>query len=809
MKSKSSNIPVKVFISYIALAALIFSVGWILYSENKVFSQVESKLNLEENKVLKISKLFSNVYKTESLARKTIQSNSTADFKNYLLETDSLGLRIDSLKTIVSSEYQISLLDSVTVLLDDKTRNIKQLQIIKSQNTDEASVEDAISELDKLEFSLRKLRLKDFHKNPDNLSSYQRNVLQNYVEYLNKNIPDDSTNTLSKKASDSLLSASKRLLNSVKIKTERKKNALNLEEKKLLNNEILISDQLRKVLHLIEREVIVYSIKNNNEKDKSLKRINEIVTIAAIIGLLLTVFFSILIANDFSKTQLYKKQLEVANFKTRNLLKSREQLISTVSHDLKTPLSTIAGYTELLDNSTLTTKQTYFTTNIKNSVDYISRLVKDLLDFSQIEAGKITIEAQPFCLKNTIETVSKNVQAVYSQKNIRLVLNIDEDLNNPILGDEFRLQQVLTNLIGNAYKFTTEGFINVSAELVNSKKNVLLSINDSGIGIEEESQELIFEEFAQANEAIEKTFGGTGLGLSISKKITTLLRGDLYLKESSSKGSCFQIRLPITFAPDHQIIKETKILFVPEVQNKTIIVVDDDTDLLQLTTHVLKKYYTVLSFSDSSAAIKSIETTEFDLLITDIQMPAIDGFSLVNAIKSNINNKYEEQPIIAMTGRTDLADSTYQKAGFTVVVNKPFTPTILLQTIDAIFLQKAIPDQDKIANFKNAPLFSLESIGSFLNNDKDEIRSVIESLFDTTKTNLIVLQENVAFSNFDMIKQVAHKMGPMFRQIEANEIAGILRILETSDLNKSEISDYYLNLETKINYLFTEIKKVL
>lgn len=809
MKSKSSNIPVKVFISYIALAALIFSVGWILYSENKVFSQVESKLNLEENKVLKISKLFSNVYKTESLARKTIQSNSAADFKNYLLETDSLGLRIDSLKTIVSSEYQISLLDSVTVLLADKTRNIKQLQIIKSQNTDEASVEDAISELDKLEFSLRKLRLKDFHKNPDNLSSYQRNVLQNYVEYLNKNIPDDSTNTLSKKASDSLLSASKRLLNSVKIKTERKKNALNLEEKKLLNNEILISDQLRKVLHLIEREVIVYSIKNNNEKDKSLKRINEIVTIAAIIGLLLTVFFSILIANDFSKTQLYKKQLEVANFKTRNLLKSREQLISTVSHDLKTPLSTIAGYTELLDNSTLTTKQTYFTTNIKNSVDYISRLVKDLLDFSQIEAGKITIEAQPFCLKNTIETVSKNVQAVYSQKNIRLVLNIDEDLNNPILGDEFRLQQVLTNLIGNAYKFTTEGYINVSAELVNSKKNVLLSINDSGIGIEEESQELIFEEFAQANEAIEKTFGGTGLGLSISKKITTLLGGDLYLKESSSKGSCFQIKLPITFAPDHQIIKETKILFVPEVQNKTIIVVDDDTDLLQLTTHVLKKYYTVLSFSDSSAAIKSIETTEFDLLITDIQMPEIDGFSLVNAIKSNINNKYEGQPIIAMTGRTDLADSTYQKAGFTVVVNKPFTPTILLQTIDAIFLQKAIPDQDKIANFKNAPLFSLESIGSFLNNDKDEIRSVIESLFDTTKTNLIVLQENVAFSNFDMIKQVAHKMGPMFRQIEANEIAGILRILETSDLNKSEISDYYLNLETKINYLFTEIKKVL
>jgi signal transduction histidine kinase/CheY-like chemotaxis protein len=809
MKSKSNNIPVKVFVSYIALAALIFSVGWILYSENKVFSQVESKLNLEENKVLKISKLFSNVYETESLARRTIQSNSETDFKNYLLETDSLGLRIDSLKSIVSSKYQISLLDSVSVLLSDKTQNIKKLQIIKSQNTDETSVKNAISELDKLEFSLSKLRLKDFHKNPDNLSTYQRTVLQNYVEYLNKNIPDDSTNTLSKKASDSILAASKRLLNSVKLKTERKRNALNLEEKKLLNNEILISDQLRKVLHLIEREVIVYSIKNNNEKDKSLKRINEIVTIAAIVGLLLTVFFSILIANDFSKTQLYKKQLEVANFKTRNLLKSREQLISTVSHDLKTPLSTIAGYTELLDNSNLTTKQAYFTTNIKNSVDYITRLVKDLLDFSQIEAGKIMIEAKPFSLKNTIDTVSKNIQSVYSQKNIRLVLNIDEELNKPILGDEFRLQQVLTNLIGNAYKFTNEGFINISAELLNNKNTVLISINDSGIGIEQDSQELIFEEFAQANESIEKTFGGTGLGLSISKKITHLLGGDLYLKESSLKGSCFEIRLPIIFAPSNQILTTKTVMYIPEVQGKTIIVVDDDTDLLQLTTQVLKRHYNVLSFSDANEAIKTINKTAFDLLITDIQMPLIDGFTLVSTIKNNHNSYYNNQPIIAMTGRTDLVESTYIKAGFTVVVSKPFTPAILLKTIDAIFLEKSIPDQDKITKNNDAPLFSLESLGSFLNNDKDEIRTIIESLIDTTKTNLIVLRENIELSNFEAVKQVAHKMGPMFRQIEANEIAGILRILETATLNSTEINDYYLHLEAKINYLFSEIMKVI
>jgi HPt (histidine-containing phosphotransfer) domain-containing protein len=112
-------------------------------------------------------------------------------------------------------------------------------------------------------------------------------------------------------------------------------------------------------------------------------------------------------------------------------------------------------------------------------------------------------------------------------------------------------------------------------------------------------------------------------------------------------------------------------------------------------------------------------------------------------------------------------------------------------------------------NGNGTSLFSLESLGSFLNNDKHEIRNIIESLIDTTKTNLIALRENIELSNFEMVKQVAHKMGPMFRQIEANEIAGILRILETADLNTKESTDYYMQLEAKINYLFSELIKVI
>ena len=809
MGNKNSNIPVKVFISYIALAALVISVGWILYSENKVYSNLESKINFEENKVLKISKLFSNVYKTESLARKTIQSNSEKDFKNYLLETDSLEIRIDSLKKIVTTNYQIKLLDSVTVLLSEKTQNIRQLKAIKNKTTEETSVKNAIQELNKLEFSLRKLQLQDFHKNPDKLSNYQRRVLQNYVDYLNQNIADDSTNTLTKKASDSILSASKRLLNVVKVETEKKKASLDLQEKKLLNNEILISDQLRKVLHIIEREIFVYSIKNNNEKEKSLKRINQIVTAAAIIGLFLTVFFSVLIASDFSRTQSYKKQLEIANFKSRNLLKSREQLISTVSHDLKTPLSTIVGYAELLGNSELTNKQSYYTNNIKNSSEYISRLVKDLLDFSQIEAGKITIEKTPFSLKETIQEVAQNIQSVYPQKEIELLITTDEKLNQFIIGDEFRLKQVLINIIGNAYKFTTEGFIAINAILEPSQNIVFISITDSGIGIEKTSQKLVFEEFAQANESIEKTFGGTGLGLSISKKIIALLGGELYLKDSSEKGSCFEIKLPVSFDETSINNIDNTTIYIPTKQNKTIVLVDDDADLLQLTTEVLKQYFNVVSFSSGQEVIQHLTSTSFDLLITDIQMPTMDGFELVNTIQTQGNSTYSGQPIIAVTGRADLKDEIYQNVGFTAVLKKPFTPNILLKTIDAIFTKTALPLQEKIITKSSAVLFSLHSLQQFLNNDSIAIKNIIDSLITTTNSNLSQLKNNIQELDYQKVKQVAHKMAPMFKQIEATEIASILTVLELEDLNEPELKKYFSSLESKIRFLFTEIKKAI
>lgn len=809
MESKKSYTALKVLFSYVALLALVVTVGCFLYAENVVYNKLESKIAFEKTKILKVSKLFSNVYKTESLARKTIQNNSEEDFKSYLIETDSLKSRIDTLKQIVTTQYQKTLLDSVTYLLSEKTKNIKQLKTIKNKAEDEVSVNTAIDEITKMEFKLRKLELQDFNKNPNQLGSYQRNVLQKYVDYLNQNIPDDSTNTLSKKASDSILANSKKLLSNVKLKAEKKKESLNFEENKLLKNEIAISDQLRKVLRIIEREIIINSIKNNSLKEKSLKKVNEIVTASAIIGLVLTLFFSILIVSDYSKSQVYKKQLEIANFKTKNLLKSREQLISTVSHDLKTPLSTIVGYSELLGNSDVNTKQSYFIKNIKNSSEYITQLVQDLLDFSQIEAGKIAIEKVPFLLPDVIDEVAKSIQTVYKQKNIDLIINVDEKLNTRIVGDPFRLKQILSNIIGNAYKFTEEGFIKISAYTDQDDKYII-TIQDSGIGIEKANQKLVFEEFAQANESIEKKYGGTGLGLSICQKIIALLGGSLKLESTFGKGSTFEIQLPLQFDHSQIAVPEVKKPVSRTTKKQTFIVIDDDINLLNLTSGVLRQeQHQVLSFNSALKALEAIKNANFDFIITDIQMPEIDGFMFLEKLKKANYSTYKNQPIIALTGRTDLDASVYSEAGFTTVIQKPYSPKILLETIHLILENDTLPNtafNDEKEN-PTSKLYSLETLQEFLGNDNAALKEVLKSFIESSTENLASLENAVIEKNTAEINSIAHRVAPMFKQIQAREISELLKVLENKDLETSDLKDIFKVLKSKTDLLFTALKK--
>ncbi|TDD99345.1 hybrid sensor histidine kinase/response regulator [Flavobacterium cellulosilyticum] len=804
---KKNYIPVKYLIGYLIIIALFISVVWFLYAENKHFANTQKENVLESSTILKVSNLLTEINKTENLARVAIQSNKASNFKKYLDKSSALYITIDSLKRHLPSQNQIILLDSVKVLLTKKTKNIEKLKSIKNRTEGETAVTNAIVDLTKMEASLRKLEIKDFVKHPSQMGSYQRDVLNKYISYLNQNIPDDSSNTLTKKATDSILMVSKKLLNEVKIKTEQKKQLMSNEENALSKNELLISKQLQKVLTVIETEIIKNSTESYLDREKSLGKTNQIVTTAAIIGLLLALLFLIIILNDFSKSQLYKKQLEAANANTQKILSSREQLIATVSHDLKTPLSTIIGYTELLTNTPLNNKQQHFVENVKGSSNYIAQLVQDLLDFTQIEAGKIAVEKVSFSLPKIIGEVAESISSVYQSKSIELTLNISPELQQNIIGDPFRLRQIITNVIGNSFKFTEKGFIKIEASINSSLKTITILVEDSGIGIAEQSQQLIFEEFTQANEHIEKEYGGTGLGLTISKKIAHILGGDLSLSSELGKGTTIKIEMPLFF--DEAVSMKNASLSTYLPTQVKVVVIDDDVNLLKLTAEVLKQnQFVPIPFTLATDALDWIANNSFDCILTDIQMPIMDGFSFVQELKKRANTNYKNQAVIAITGKNDLDLDGYRKRGFTTVIHKPYSPTTLIQIVEAIVNREEVAHAANVIEPKMPhETYTLDNIKAFLPNEKESLIEVIQSFMDSTADNLKTLEQAIILGNQAESKNSAHKMNPMFKQIRAHEISVILDQLELKDNSLAEITSLFETVKPKIMTLFELLKK--
>ena len=423
------------------------------------------------------------------------------------------------------------------------------------------------------------------------------------------------------------------------------------------------------------------SIKKENAMRGSIR----LAAIASLLGFIMVCVFTFLINRDFWKVQNYREKLEKEKKHSEWLLKSREQLLSTVSHDLRNPLNTIQGYTELMANATLTSQQNGYLEKVKSTTNYIINLINDLLDFSKLEAGQLKLYKNTFVLGNLIRETVDNLTALFEDKSLHLFVEIDPALENKVKGDSVRLRQILINLIGNAFKFTEEGAINITAKVLKDSKDGItaqISITDTGIGIAKEKQQLIFEEFVQAEAKTEKEFGGYGLGLTISKKLSELLKGSLTLESQLGKGSTFTLRLPLEKSSEEVLSAPEKKIYAKN--DFRILLIDDDTALLAMLGELMNsmgiKTYTFSSF----LSVKKNAPLNYDVVLTDIQMPEITGFELMKELRSKEYLHYVGQPIVAMTGKRNLAIDHYISQGFAYVLEKPFAKNELISVLKSI-----------------------------------------------------------------------------------------------------------------------------
>lgn len=782
MRTNRQSITVKVVVGYLLIAALAAIAVWFVYSQVRDYTSL-AESNVDTNKKLYlVSDAATDLYQAESLSRQVIQTGDSSDLERYKSKIDTIRLTLDELQQTYTDTILKKEIFSINFLLSQKTANLEELLALRAQNENQSYYAKVLTELKRVDQSFGE---PDYEERFAHLEPHQRRVLAKLLEYSEM----ENAEKVTKQTLDSLVRSVRTVLLDFERSDRRYRETLRQKENELMANEINLNSQLRSLLSAIEEEERTSSLAQVANSQELVKKTSRTIAILGAISFLIIIVSLVMVVRDVSRSQKYRNKLEDAKQYAEALLKSREQFMATVTHDLRSPLNTVIGYSSLLERSDLNNSQRHYLKHLKKSSDYILRLVNDLLDLSKLEAGKMLVEELTFNPRNLIEDTVENCAPLEKSDKLVVRTKVSEEVDRPIISDPFRIKQILTNLVTNACKFTEEGHVEVEAWIAKEKKvnKLMIRISDTGIGISKEKKENIFEEFSQESIGIERRFGGSGLGLAISKKLVELLRGSIHLESEQGVGSEFTIKIPIklgeTFAAP---VIPTDEVVLKKASNLKVLIVDDEPSQISLLMELVKATgMKPHSCTNGEEALEMLEKSNFDLVLTDIQMPKMDGISLLEQLRKNEATR--SIPVIALSGKTDVLPEEYRRMGFSGSLLKPYSSGELLSMIErSLHVNFTKKNSENSPTYSDSRNYTLEEVSLFAGGDKKALDIILTAFIDSSKTNLQALREAQQNGNQERMAAIAHKMLPMFRQLKAGPIVKKLERFEDRQVNNTE-----------------------
>lgn len=653
MQSVWSILHFKIIVGHLILIMTILIMGYILIYERIQFKEIEST-NTDIQQIRKQIYTIHGEIISLSMSAESVICWDEQDKEDYHFKHNSLDSALQRIHLAYPGFISSRQIDTLHHLLQAKERHLFQiLDVLKKQDQ------------------------------TDSLIIHQLPYLTHHISHTPKEAPSKKKflGIFSKKEKKSTMQPA--AFQELYVLNEKLNRRLHVREQRLMLHTDSLTEQNRllnqKFTQLInELDSQAYNAFQKKEERMASMRESSLHMIAyvLVISIIFLIVFNILIFKEIKAQKKIKQILESSNTRNESLLLAQDNLMITLTHDLRAPLNVIHGYAGLIRNRKGSREDRENAELISQSAEEMLQLISRLLEHFRIDKGKEDIRQTAFPLSVLTEQIRKNYENEARRKylDLQLVCKCPEMI---IVCDRMRLQEIINNLLTNAFKFTSEGFIRI--ELLHESDILHVKVQDSGCGMSEEEQETIFEMFKRLENSVRKE--GYGIGLSITAAQVKLLGGHIHVGSTPGKGSTFTVSIPAIRVESEFNTTEQSVssAYYPPVR---ILAIDDDPIQLRYLTDLMED---TPVRCDTCTSVKEmfglLQKEWFHLILTDIQMHPVSGIDLMRLLRESNLSQSGDIPVIAVTARTDRSLDTYLKHGFAGCLNKPFSQKELLETI--------------------------------------------------------------------------------------------------------------------------------
>ena len=824
----------KIVIGYILLVGLLIGAFTYTMQQMNLLTTPTSLRDQLDHRRHITHRIISQLYDAEIIGQ-TLRTGKLNEYYHYLKAMKEVNASIDTLETILTDTLQQARLDTVRTLLQNKQWNMYAvLEAMRNTPTDQIyqeQLDSLIAQQDSL-LSTPHIRRKVItHHNSYTIHHKKKGFFKRLADVFAPGKEDSTqvSNVIQEEYTDTLDEVYSPIdtISSMITGIQHKVFQTRQKETEMLNTRISslrvigsgLSQRVNQLLENIEHDEQEAARTKLMQEEEIRKEAAETMAKIAIAAFVLVLVFSIVIARDITRNNHYRRELEKAKSYAENLLVAREKLMLTITHDIKAPAGSIIGYIDLLIRLVNDRRQQFYLSNMKSSAQHLLALVTSLLDYHRLEAGKMDLHPVAFNPHELLTDIYNSFLPLAEKK--QLQLDFKEKLPETLTleGDPFRIRQIVENLLSNALKFTAAGGITLQAEYHGNQ--FVFCVSDTGCGMTASEQERIFKEFTRLSSAQGQE--GFGLGLSITRKLVELLLGRIDIESAPGKGSTFKVSMPLpSISPKPAPGSKEPAITLPKIHLR-IAIIDDDRIQMHLTEAMLHnaaeevKGFKVeaVCCEQPEELIEQLKNRTFDLVFTDIQMPAMNGFELLHHLRSQDFAQAQSIPVIAITARGDMNENDFQQKGFAGMLQKPFNQSelkkVVKNALNHLTVSDNIPDTlpvqkdtHETSPYTDQP-YNFSPLTAFSEDDPEAAKEILRTFAQETQKNMEKLQTAISNKDMEALCATAHKMLPTFLMIEAQKAIPLLKWLE----QQRGTQTYTPEAEQAAEAVIAETKQVL